>query len=124
MIKLLPDLPDNVVGLTATGQVTGEDYARVLVPEIEKKLETFDKIRLLYHLGPEFGKFTTTALWDDVRVGFHHLTDFERLAVVTDVGWIVAMVKSIGLAIPCEVRTFADSELNSAREWISSDGKA
>jgi len=118
MIKLLPDMPANVVAISASGQVTGEDYAKTLVPAIEKALEHHKKIRLLYQLGPEFKKFTTTALWDDAKVGFHHLTDFERVAVVSDVTWIITMVTGIGLALPCEVRTFANDQLDQAMAWI------
>jgi len=119
MIKLLNGLPSNVVAFTATGQITGEDYKNVLVPTVEKKFKEHDKIRILYHLGPEFKKFTTTALWDDARVGFHHLTGFERIAVVSDVKWIRTMAQGIGLAMPGAVRTFANSELEQAKDWIS-----
>jgi len=119
MIKLMPDLPANVVAFTATGQVTGDDYKRVLVPAVEEKLREHDKIRILYHLGPDFKKFTTTALWDDAKVGMHHLTDFERIAVVSDVTWIQTMVKGIGLTMPGRIRTFANEELDEARDWIS-----
>ena len=84
MIRLLPEMPAHVVAASASGQVTGEDYETILVPAIEKALQKHEKIRLLYQLGPEFRKFTTTALWDDAKVGFHHLTDFDRVAVVTD----------------------------------------
>jgi len=119
MIELIPDLPTNVVAFTATGQVTGDDYEKVLVPAVEEKLREHEKIRILYHLGPDFKKFTTTALWDDAKVGLHHLTDFERIAVVSDLTWIQTLVKGIGLAMPGQVRTFANSELDAARDWIS-----
>ena len=119
MIELLQDMPANVVAVSASGQVTGEDYETVLVPAIEKTLEKYEKIRLLYQLGPEFKKFTTTALWDDAKVGFHHLNDFERVAVVSDIAWIVTMVKGIGLTMPCEIRTFANHELDQACHWVS-----
>jgi hypothetical protein len=118
MIKLLPDMPANVVAISASGQVTGDDYAKIFVPAIEKTLEHHKKIRLLYQLGPEFKKFTTTALWDDAKVGFHHLTDFERVAVVSDVTWIVTMIRGIGLTLPGEVRTFANQQLDQAMDWI------
>ena len=54
MLELIPDLPDNTVGIRAIGDVEDEDYEDVLVPEIERRLAHHDKIRLLYVLGPEF----------------------------------------------------------------------
>ena len=124
MIELLQNMSSNVVAVSASGQVTGEDYETVLVPAIEKALATHEKIRLLYQLGPEFKKFTTTALWDDAKVGFHHLTDFERVAVVSDVGCIVTLVKGIGLTLPCELHTFGNNELEQATLWINEQEQA
>ena len=112
-------LPDNVAGFSATGQVTGDDYESVIVPTIDSKLQTHEKLRLLYHLGPEFKRFTTTALWDDAKVGMHHLTAFERVAIVSDVGWINTMAKGIGLAMPTKLRTFANDDLEAAKRWIA-----
>lgn len=119
MIELLEGLPDNVVALSASGQVTGEDYEAVLIPAVEMKFKDHKKIRLLYHIGADFKKFTTTAMWDDAKVGMYHLTGFERIAVVTDVQWIKTMAKAIGLAMPGELRTFGDADLEQAKSWIS-----
>jgi hypothetical protein len=119
MIELITNLPDNVVGFAASGQVSGDDYKTVIIPAVETAFGRHKKIRLLYHIGQEFKKFTTTALWDDARVGFHHLTGFERIAVVTDVGWIQTMARGVGLAMPGELRVFADAELEQAKVWIA-----
>lgn len=119
MIKLIPDMPPNVVAFTASGQVTGDDYENVIIPLVDEKIDQHEKIRLLYHLGPDFKKFTTTALWDDAKIGFHHLNSFERVAVVSDVAWILTMAKGIGLTTPVEVGTFANDELDEAKTWIS-----
>ena len=119
MIELIHDMPPNVVAFTASGQVTGEDYENVIIPLVDEKIQQHEKIRLLYHLGPDFKKFTTTALWDDAKIGFHHLRGFERVALVSDVGWILTMARGIGLTMPMEVRTFSNDELNQAKTWLS-----
>ena len=54
MLELTPDLPDNVVGIRASGQVAAEDYESVLIPAIEARLAQRDRVRVLYHLGPDF----------------------------------------------------------------------
>lgn len=114
-------MPANVVAVRASGQVTGDDYKNVLVPAIEEKLNQYDRIRLLYHLGPELRKFTTTAFWDDAKVGFYHLKDFERIAVVTDIPWIQTMTKGMGLMMPGRLRTFVNEEFDQAKEWLVSE---
>jgi len=119
MIVELGDFPGNIVAVQAQGQVTGDDYAQTLVPAVERRLERFEKIRLLYQIGPEFKKFTTTALWEDTRVGLHHLHAFERIAVVTDTGWIRKLIKAIAPTMPGELRCFPLDEIDTATNWIS-----
>ncbi len=119
MIKLLSDLPENVLGFEASGKVSGKDYETVLIPAVEAKLKTHPKIRLLYHLGSEFESYDLDAMWDDAKVGIEHWTDWEKIAVVTDTKWIHNGVKVFGFAIPGEVRVFADDELSNAKEWVS-----
>jgi len=119
MIELMTDLPERVLGLRASGQVTAEDYKTILVPAIEEKLTQHRKVRLLYVIGDEFKGYTGGAAWEDAKIGMKHLTSFERVAVVTDVDWIESMVKAFGFAFPGEVRVFDDDDLDEARRWIS-----
>jgi hypothetical protein len=58
MITLMNDLPDHVIGLTASSKVTGEDYEKILIPEVEAKLKNHKKISLLYCLGKDFDSFS------------------------------------------------------------------
>ena len=63
MIELMAGLPENVLGLSAKGEVTGEDYEQILIPAVEERTRRRGKIRLLYHLGPAFTGYTASALW-------------------------------------------------------------
>jgi len=118
MIEILEDYPAAVLAISAHERVTGEDYRDVLTPAVEEKFQQLDKLRLLYHLGPDFKRFTTTALWDDARLGFHHLHDFERIAVVTDVEWLRKLARSANAALPAEIREFSNTDLPQASQWI------
>ena len=109
------DLPDRVLGLKASGEVSAQDYKTVVVPAIEEKLTKHRKARLLYVLGDELEGYTGGA----AKVGMKHFTAFERVAVVTDVDWIEKMVKAFGFLIPGEVRVFDDDDLDEARIWVS-----
>ncbi len=118
MLTSIPNLPANVLGFTASGKVTAEDYQSVLVPAIEEKLGKLDRVRLLYVLGKEFEGMSGAAAWEDAKVGLEHLTQFSRVAVVTDVDWIATSVKAFGFAMPCKVRVFGNTELQEATRWI------
>ena len=119
MIEVIADVPGNVVAFSATGTVTAEDYENVIVPAVENALKENDKIRMVYHCGPEFSGFKAEAMWDDAKVGLKHLTHFERIAVVTDVDWIVRAVKVFGIMMPGEVQLFKNNELTQAKAWVS-----
>ena len=54
MIERITDLPDRVLGLRASGEVTADDYKQVLVPALEEKLGQHRKVRLLYVIGEGF----------------------------------------------------------------------
>ncbi len=119
MVEIMQGMPDNVVAVSAGGKVTGEDYERVLIPLIEEKLKKYDKIRMLYRLGPEYSGFTAEAMWDDAKVGIRHMTAFEKVAVVSDVGWIVNATKFFSFMMPCPVKVFGNEQLDEAKSWIS-----
>lgn len=121
MIELLPDLPEHVVGIVASGQVNANDYETVIMPAIESALRAHERIRMLYQLGPAFTVFTTGAMWDDMRVGIAHLKAWERIAVVADEGWVVGAIRLFGFAMPCPVRIFSNKEFAEAVNWISAD---
>ncbi len=119
MFETITDLPDNVLGFKAGGEVTAQDYQSVLVPAIEEKLSKAERVSLLYVLIDGFKGYTVAAAWEDAKVGLKHLTRFDRVAVVTDADWIAKSVKAFGFVMPGEVRVFENENLQQAREWIS-----
>lgn len=119
MIEVLKGLGDGIVGISARGEVTHEDYEQTIVPAVESVLKDHDKIRFLYHLGPDFTGFEAGALWDDAKLGLGHTKAWERVAVVTEIQWIRRAMRVLGVMIPGEVRVFPNGELESARSWVS-----
>ena len=119
MIELMQDVPKNVVAFSAKGKVTGDDYENVIIPAVESKLKDYDKIRLLYQIGPEYTGYEAEAMWDDAKVGMKHLTHFEKIAIVTDDKWMIRAVKAFGFMIPGEVQLFGNDQLDEAKAWIA-----
>ena len=119
MIELMTDLPDNVVGFTASGEVSEDDYENILIPAMEAKFDGYDKIRALYNFGPDYEKFDRGAGWDDAKVGMKHLTDFEKIAVVSDQKWVRRSMKAFGWMMPGEVKLYDGDQLDEAKAWVS-----
>lgn len=119
MIEYIPGLPDGVLGFSAKGTVTGKDYETVIVPAVEAQFARKKAVRCLYHLGKEFTGFEAAAMWDDTKIGFKHLTGWERIAVVSDVAWIRSAIEAFALVMPGRLRVFHNRELADAKRWIT-----
>lgn len=119
MIELLPNLPDHIVGISASGQVDAADYEIIIIPAINAALKKHDRIRMLYRLGPQFTGFTSGAMWDDMKTGLGHLRAWEKIAVVTDHSWIANAMRMFAFAMPCPVKIFSDKDLAEAEAWIA-----
>ena len=119
MIEILEGFPSNVIAVAAKGQVTREDYDTVLTPEVKQVLATHQKLRCYYEIGPAFSGMAPGAILEDMRLGLNYRSQWERVAVVTDVGWVRTTVNAFRFLIPGEIRTFSLSEAEQARSWVS-----
>ena len=119
MLRPIFDLPPGIIGYSAVGKVSGDDYTKVLVPEVEAKLKEGGKLRFLYLLGPDFEGFELGAMVGDTTFGFRHFFDFEKIAFVSDHAAYREMVAGFGLMMPAEVRSFPVAEMDKAKEWLA-----
>ena len=46
VIKALTGFPDNVAAFACHGHVTKSDYETVLIPDVDRRLERHDKVRI------------------------------------------------------------------------------
>jgi len=115
VIELVGGLPKNVVGISVRGRLTVQDCRDVLMPAMRKSLKYHDKSRLYYELGSRF----PGAAWDDLDLGLEHFSRCERVAIVTDTGWVRHTVKAVRFLIPSEIRVFSTIEAEEGRAWIT-----
>jgi hypothetical protein len=114
MLELIDGLPGNVVGIAVSGRLTMQDCQDVLIPAMQKSLKRHDKIRLYYELNSRF----PGAAWDELELGLEDLSRCERVAIVTDIGWVRLTVKALRFLIPSEIRVFATDQADEGRAWI------
>ena len=119
MIEIRQAAADNILSISAIGQVTDEDYKRTLIPAAEEKIRRHDRIRVLYHLGPQFERFEARAVVDDAVFGLRNFRHMERIAIVTDVDWCRSAVRMMRFLIPCPVKIFENARLAEAESWIA-----
>jgi len=117
VIEIIEGLPDNVVGILAKGRVTNRDCDTVLRPAMERTLKRHDKVRLYYEIGCRF----PGAAWEDLRVAVENPAPWERVAVVTDVGWVRHTVNVLRFLIPGEIKVFTTVQADEGRLWIAAE---
>ena len=118
MIEQLRDMPAGTLGFVAHGQVTADDYASVIVPDIEAAFQLSSQLRMLYVIAEDFTGFEAGAMWEDAGIGVRHFLGWNRAALVTDVPWLRGLAHATGFLVPAQFRLFGLAELEAAKRWI------
>lgn len=69
MLERIENMPDNVIGVRASAEVSRKDYESVITPAVEEGLKSAPKLRMLVQFGPDFTGFEAGALVADAKVG-------------------------------------------------------
>lgn len=118
MIEIIKDLPSGVVGIASRGKISKEEYADIVIPAIQSELRNHDKVNILFLMDDHAG-MDMSALWQDFSFGIKHWNDFDRIAFVSDVGWVRNMATAFGWMVPADIKMFHGDEVNKARAWVS-----
>ncbi|MEA3291871.1 MAG: STAS/SEC14 domain-containing protein [Pseudomonadota bacterium] len=124
MIEILPDSEGDLLAVKATGKLTAEDYDQVFVPQVESRIQSYGKARLLLHLDERFSGWEVGAMWEDAKFGIRHRHDFSKIAVVGGAAWIDWSAKMAAHFMDGQLKTFAGPELQSAWAWVKADSPA
>ena len=115
MLELIGGFPKNVVGISVKGKLTMQDCRTVLMPAMKRSLKYHEKIRLYYELDSRF----PGAAWNELDLGLEDFSRCERVAIVTDIGWVRLTVKAVRFLIPSEIRVFASVQAEEGLAWIT-----
>jgi hypothetical protein len=119
VIRVIDQMPDGVIGVEAAGKLSAKDYTTVLAPVLAAATEGGGKIRIVLVFGDEFEGMEPGAVLQDVRTGIHDWTAWERIALVTDHGWMRDGLRMFAWAVPGEVKAFPMDERDTAVAWAA-----
>jgi hypothetical protein len=120
MLEPLPDLPEGVIGFEAVGEVEKDDYTETLRPALDAAAEV-GEIRLVYVLGERFTGYSAGASWEDLSLATHHLSAYERTALVSDHEWLNHAASGFGWMMPGKLKVFPLAERAEAIAWAADD---
>ena len=119
MIQQIQNLPANMVGFKASGEVTEDDFKNVVLPQVEQLLKQNDKLNYMLVLDTEIKNFTAGAWLQDALLGLKHLTKWNRAAIVSDNESVIKFTEVFSKMMIGEFKGFKKSELDQAIHWTS-----
>lgn len=118
MIEPMTNVPEDVLGFRADGQITASDYTEVLKPAVDAVLQRGDEVRIVIEFASWSG-MSGGAVWEDLKMGIERFTKWKRIALVTDVDWMRHATNLFGWMTPGDVKTFSLAEREQALAWAA-----
>jgi hypothetical protein len=119
MLTTIENLPPYVFGVTASGEVTGDDLKNVLLPGLTALTEKYNEIYYLLVLETKVEHFTAGAWIQDMIAGVKHFTQWKKMAIVTDQKAVENFTDAFSYVTPGEAKGFALDELDEAIAWVT-----
>jgi hypothetical protein len=121
MIGILPGIPPNVAGFKASGEVTREDYEKIVFPVIRKHVETFGHLNFVFYVDTSLKNFSAGAWVRDIWMGLKELARWNKVAIISDVERIRRFTDTISYLLPGEYKGFPTHLLEDAIRWASTE---
>ena len=117
MIAPLESIPENVIGFRVSGEIHADDYINVLLPAVDAAAER-GEVRIVV-VFEDFEKLSSGAVWQDMKMGTHHLSAWTKTAFVSDLDWMQHLVALFGWMSPGQMRRYPVAELADAIAWAA-----
>ena len=119
MISIIKHAAANVAAFSATGEVTKEDFANVVMPHVKAMVELHGELNYVLKLDTDISNFTMGAWIQDALLGIKNLSKWNRAAIVTNKEGIQTFTEIFSKIMPGEFRGFDKEELEKAINWAS-----
>src|SRR5262245_40023575 len=118
MLRPLENLPAGVIGFEAVGELQASDYQDILLPAVRASWSRGEDVRIVL-VFERFDGMSGGAAWQDLKMGVDHLTHWKRIALVTDLDWMITVASLFGWMTPGELRRFPLAEREQAVAWAA-----
>ena len=121
MVKKLSASEGRYLGYEISG-IVGSDQERLWIADLEAALEMHKSVCVLLVLDHE-AKWGAEAGLSDIKWVFAHMSQLDRIAVVTDEKvwkWLVTVDSQFAKLVGIKEKYFPVDELDRAWEWLKS----
>ena len=119
MITTLDNIPDNMVGFVASGEVSKEDFDQVVLPAAKALVNKQGKLNYLMQIDTDLKNFTLGAWAKDMLLGIQQFGKWNRCAIASDSSTIKKVTDVVSVLVPGEFQGFEKSDLSKAIAWVS-----
>lgn len=119
MLQIMSDLPANVVGVRAAGQVDKDDYEQKFLPAVDSVAKQFGEINLIMVFETDLGNVTYGAWMRDAWASLKHFTQWKKVAIVSDQPIVEKYSHLLSYISPAEAKGFKLAELDLAKVWVT-----
>ncbi len=119
MMHIIDNLPANMVGFRATGDITEKDFNTLVIPQVKAQVEKTGKLNYMLVLDTSIKNFTMGAWLKDALLGIKNLTRWNRAAIVSDSALLRKFTDIFSILIPGEFKGFEHKNLKAAIDWTA-----
>jgi len=118
MIEQIKNLPENMVGFRASGEVTKDDFD-IVHKKVEQLVDRTGKLNYMLFLDTPPSEFTMGAWWEDALLGMKNITKWNRATIISDSETVDKFTAVFSKVMPGEFKVFQKNDLERAIEWTS-----
>ncbi|RRJ89483.1 SpoIIAA family protein [Flavobacterium macacae] len=118
MIEQIKNLPDNMVGFRASGEVVKDDF-NVVHKKVEQLVDKTGKLNYMLYLENSPANFSLGAWWEDALLGVKNITKWNRASIISDSETVDKFTAFFSKIMPGEFKVFQKNDLERAIDWTS-----
>ena len=122
MIKIIENAPDNVAAFEAVNDVTSDDFEQVVFPHVKQVVAKYDELNYLLVLNTALSDFSAGAWMQDALLGLRNISEWNRVAIVTDDETIIGFTDMFSKMMPGTFRGCKKSLYDEAMNWAAGKG--
>lgn len=121
MIVKIENVPENMVGFQAIGEVTKREFEQKVIPEMQALAERTGKLNYLMVIDTALQSFIPGAWFQEMLTGFKNTAAWNRTAILSDAESLKSFSNIYSVIIPGEFRGFSKDQLEAAVAWVSEE---
>jgi hypothetical protein len=121
MIEEMKGFADYIAAFRVTGHVTKKNYDEVVLPVVAAIRAGHKHFNFLLVIDTDIKNYTLGAWADDFLMSLQNITRFNRMALVSESGFVDMLTQLVNTFAPGEYKSFHLKDEAAAIQWITAE---